>query len=701
VFSASGDINAPGKLTTTASVTFTTAADINAPGKLSAAGAVAFTTSADVSATGKLSCTSSVTFSTSADVSAIGRLATTSSIAFTTAADLSSAEDNDNLTATAIIVFSPAADVSAPGRLAATAQITLSTGAFTAGNAVAAGPEEFTTLTEFALEANGEELLRIYKSFEGLRTPEIDYEQGLLNAGRVVRSIGPGSEPYSVGAWECEEYNLDGQYSILKYSYRFRGRKRYLRFARIADGLAQARQLFVGSLEDWNIDSRGRVTFQHKDAGIDRFKKTLRETIGSVNPITFPDLPSGQAETLINVIYGDMATNGGNMPGAGPIPCTLIDADAGGKWRYLVAGHVCKQVHTVYKYGVVQSSGFTVTTAIYTGITMQVIDFDADPRDADRPNEVEVTVLAKGITDDGTSGGTLIENLVEQAQHFILNYGGSWVSGDFDAALWTASVDAADANMLEGVSAPYKGAWCITGDINQRVLDILNEITKSHLHYIWMTTENKIGSFLLTLSIAANPGAPAFEVSEREIVRNSFNVYGNRDVWSSIDYQRIFNYTLEKFAVTSNGSASIPVQRTFPIEHISRTFPLPHTSRTFGLAYDAGGTATLELGDEDTPDAPGKVVPLKYVADEDTAISIATVNAMLASEHVQFCEFELPAEYLLNAAADLNRYVGVTHRQGISSTGGYSNAVFRIIKTEAEVMPKKKGLRLTLIKLSA
>lgn len=565
---------------------------------------------------------------------------------------------------------------------------------------VAPTGDEYTTLTEFALTSGGSELLRIYKSFEGIRTPSADYEQGMLSAGRIVRAIGPGAEPYSVGQLQVEYHNTDRQYSILKDGYRFRGRKHYVRFGRVEDGLAATRQLFVGAVEDWSI-ANGRINFSLKDTGIDRFKKPLREALGTINSATFPDLPAGRPEVLINIIYGDISTNGGNMIGAGPIPCYLIDADASGKWRYLVAGHVCKSVDTVYVYGISTGAGFTVTTATYGGELMQVIDFDADPRDAARPNEIEVTVLAKGITDNNSPGGNLITNPVEQLEHFLLNYAG-WSAAELDSALFDAAITASNANMLNGVAAPYAGSFLVHGDVNKRVLDVLNEMTRSFLLYIYVTTENKVGTFILTLTEASSPAAPAFSVTDGgEILRGSFRVYGNRDVYSSIQYQRVFNWTLGRYAVTAAGSVSIPVLRSFPLEHSTRTMPLAHTTRTFPMSYDAGATASLELGDDDTPDAPAKLVSLEYVADEDTAISVATVYSLLAAEAVEFCEFELPCEYLLEDAADLNHYCGVTHWQGISGTGGYTTAVFRIVKTEASIMPKQKRLRCTGIKLAA
>lgn len=558
--------------------------------------------------------------------------------------------------------------------------------------------DEYTLLSEFVLESGGSEVGRIYKSYEGIRTPDADYEQGILSTGRIVRSIGPVSEPYSVGQLQVDYHNTNRQYSILKNGNRFRGRKQVFRFGLIADGLAAMRQLFVGAVDDWRI-SNGKASFSLKDSGIDRFKKPLKEIVGSVSTVIFPDLPAGRPETLINVIYGDISTNGGNLTGAGPIPCSLIDADAGGKWRYLVAGHVCKSVDTVYVYGIVVGSGYTVTTATYNNRLMQVIDFDADPRDTARPDELEVTVLAKGMTDNNSPGGDLITNPVEQLEHFLINYCG-WGVADLDTDLFNNAIAAANDNILEGSAAPYVGCVLITGDVERRVVDILNEMTRSWLCYIWMTTENKIGTFLLTLSQAENPPSAEFFVSDgTSILRDSFVVYGNRDVYSAIDFRRVYNWTLGKYSVVTSGSVSVPVLRSFPIDSTYRTFPMSHSSRTFPLAYDDETSTALGFGDEDTPDAPTKIVSMEYVADPDTAMSVAHVYSLLASESVQFCEFDLPAEYLLNTSADLNRYCGVTHWQGISASGGYNSVTFRIVRTEASISPKNKTLHCVGIKI--
>jgi hypothetical protein len=91
---------------------------------------------------------------------------------------------------------------------------------------------------------------------------------------------------------------------------------------------------------------------------------------------------------------------------------------------------------------------------------------------------------------------------------------------------------------------------------------------------------------------------------------------------------------------------------------------------------------------------------MEYVADENTAISVASVYGKLADGRVRFASFDLPPSYILNTAADLNRYVGVTHWQGIAADGlGYRNAAFRIVRTETFLQPRDKKLRITAMRL--
>ncbi len=561
--------------------------------------------------------------------------------------------------------------------------------------------DEFTTLHEFDMCSAGVITQTLKKSFEGVRTPSADYEEQLLTVGPITRAIGPFNQGYSLGSVRLSLHNTSREYSILGEG-RFIGRDHRLKFGNVDDGLAAARQIFAGRTVDYSIGN-GVCSFDCRDTGADRFYNPVRVFAKTVTASVFPDLPAGEPEVLANIIYGDISTNGGNMFGAGPVPCRLIDADAGGKWRYLVSQHVCKSVDVVYVYGEVFGAGRTITTASYAGITMQVIDFNADPRDPDRPNEIEVTVLVKGITDNGTSGGTLITNPVEQRDHFLQNFAG-WDSSEIDSSLSTIAAAAGDDNILGGSSAPYSTAWIVTGDIQTRVIDILNKLTDGVLLYTWMTTENRVGAFLLTLTEATTAHVPAFSVSDGgEILRGSFSVTGNRGgVYSGIDYQRVYNWTLDRYAVTAQDATAMPIRRTAPFVHTSRTAPVRHTSRTAPLPYSTSSSASSRIvGDTDTPDAPSRLVSLECVADPNTAISVATVYGLFADGRVQFATFDLPPEYILNDAADLNGYVGVTHWQGISAEGGYDEAVFRIVRTEASVQPKSKKLRLMCMKLAS
>lgn len=563
--------------------------------------------------------------------------------------------------------------------------------------------EEFATVQELDLTIGGVVVHQLHKSFEGIRTPSTDYEEGLIRVGSIFRAIGPFEQGYSLGSCSIQIHNTDQEQSVLANNYRLIGREQRIKFGRLSSGLAAMRQIFTGKNVDYSVGN-AMATYDVRDTGADRFFQQLRLFAKTLSAGVFGDLPAGRPEVLVNIIYGDISTNGGNMTGAGPVPCWLIDDDATGKWRYVVAQHVCKSVDAVYVYGVLAATaGFTysVTTASYDGVTMTVIDFNTDPRTTTRPNEIEVTCLVKGITDDGTSGGTLLTNPVEQRNHFLTNYAG-WDSSEIDSTLSTAAIAAATANMLNGASAPIKTAWIVGFDLNTKIVDILNKLTANALLYTWMTTTGKVGSYILTLTEATTAHSPEFSVSDGgEILRGSFSVRGNRgSVYSSIEFQRVFNWTLGRYAVQYSGSVPVLTGRIAPMPHSTRVAPLPHTTRVAPLRYTSTPTDLSNLGDSDTPDAPAKLISLEMVADENTAISVASVYAMFADGMVRFITFDLPAEYILASEADLNHYCAVTHWQGLSSSGGYVNEVFRIVRTEAFVQPKEKKLRLTCLGLA-
>ena len=172
--------------------------------------------------------------------------------------------------------------------------------------------DEYTTLWEFDLTSGGIVTQTLHKSIEGIRTPSADYEDQLRQVGTITRQIGPFEQPYSTGNCSVTLANENLEFSKLAAGQRFIGRNQRLKFGLIKNGLAAMRLMFPGRCLDWSI-SNGLASFECRDTGADRFNTPLRSFAKTLNPTVFPDLPGGRPEVLINIIYGDNATNGGNM----------------------------------------------------------------------------------------------------------------------------------------------------------------------------------------------------------------------------------------------------------------------------------------------------------------------------------------------------------------------------------------------------
>lgn len=537
-------------------------------------------------------------------------------------------------------------------------------------------------------------------SFEGLRAPDQFYPADIVSMGPIRRAIGPVNESYSVGNVAVGLINRARRFSALKATEVFKGTRLRAYFGSIADGLAAMFPTFAGSVETYRI-SNGVLTLNARDMGFDRFKQPLHATLKTLNATIFPDLPTGQPEVLIPVIYGDVSTNGGNTREGAPIPCYRIDDDAGsGKPRYVIAQHVCKSVDAIYVYGVLLGSGYAVSNPTYDGVQMTVVDFDVDPKDADRPNEMEVTALVKGMTDDGTTGGNLIENVAEIDEHLMLNYAG-WSASELDSTLYTAAVDAADDNLYAGVSSPYVGCLVICGDINQDWFGINQSITESWLMYKYMTTANQLGVYLLTNTVAETALTPDVTVTDKkDVAATSFEVSGNPNVYSAIHYQWVFNFAFGKFVSSRVTTATTTIARKAPVTSAYRKAPVTSSYRKAPVEFIGGTTTGATVAETSVADARPILHRLHYVSDNDTARNVAETYKLLALEGVEFASFDLPARYI--GTIDLNDAVAITHWQGIASdAGGYVEAVFRIVALETYQQPSQKRLRCTGIKLAA
>ena len=492
-----------------------------------------------------------------------------------------------------------------------------------------------------------------YYSFDGIAAPTKFYEPYISNIRTIDREAPVTGAGYRISDLEIEFINWE-QYFTKKKGGTAPGKYFYNRpirllYGDVASGLAAMTEIFRGRIQRWRSTEDGAFVISARDISYDRFRVCVHSAGKTLNTTTFPDLPVGVEPRLVPIIYGtndvDSSVDLTTYDLGGPIPCYLIDTDAAGKWRYVVAAHVCKSVINIFVYGVrTAPANYTVTTASYGSVTMQVVDFTTDPRNTARSGELEVTAAVSGITDDGLSTGTLLTHPCDILEHLLKNY----------VNTTAAEIGATFASMKTLTSTYAIGLPIIDKDNSWEV--IVDRWCGSILGSFYAS---RTGTFDVYIKTSAAPVASStLYTHDGEIVEGSLHIDSNEEVLSEIHYDWL---------------------RIWPRDFF-------------------GTRSSLVISNQDVTlnaDIP-KHIDFWYVRDSTTATNVANAYADLLREEVEYVTMELMPD--LADDIDLNTIVNISHWQG-TGLAGYNDVIVRIYGISLSLTPTEKRVEVRMLKL--
>lgn len=351
--------------------------------------------------------------------------------------------------------------------------------------------------------------------------------------------------------------------------------------------------------------------------------RRFEQKVGTViSDALFPDLPDTTPRELVPFVIGEVSSEGKSNTGA--LPAYRIDPQVtAADFRYVAAvGNA--GVDNVYVYEVLDNpADYSVTTAVYGGITFTVIDFTADPQDSSRLRELEVTW-------DSTSsyGGTAYTNPSLIWEQILLAEG--FVAGEIDADEFDAVEVILDTR---GIQAGFAAV-----DKDETLQDIAERWAESCNMTTFLTPAGKVA--VTTPEPGATPSASLVEIDESQILMGSFQMAGPEDLASTIEYEFSRNWQTGEWD-----------------ERVTNT--------------DASQVS--KIGEDIR-----RKVELWYVRHPSSAASVVQDKLFFMREERVICEFSVdPA---LIKSVSLGDDIRVTHYAGLG-TNGFSEALFRVIGT--------------------
>ena len=492
-------------------------------------------------------------------------------------------------------------------------------------------------------------------SYQEERKPLLDYEPLVKSISQISRESPPTAQVVPVSNVRIVLFDSDSTLTKLKAAEPFYQRKVRVYAGDARYGFTGLSVVFTGRMQRVSFKNR-EVILYVRDTMYEQFRATLGDSLKVLVTSTFPNLPGGTESHLVPIVYGNCGLNPTVDPpptgyaGGGPVPCYRIDPSINSKWRYVVAQHLCVSVDYVFVYGVLQSSGYLIDTAVYDGVTMTVINFDSDPMIAGREAELEITAAVQGISADGV---TLLENPLSVLKHFLNTYG-SVLDTDLDLNLWTQATDLASDN-------GYKSTFALV-DRRLTLLDIIERHCESFLISFYTTKQSKYSVYLrISADSAGEVIAIAIDLTDRiPIIKDSFQIDLNDDPISTLQYNFMYQWVKDYFerqpdyAIPNEAAKHIVVNR--------------------------------------------KSINLWHVRHVPTAEGVVIQYGDLFRENTDYTTVDVTPD--LFRSADLNRWTTLTHYQGIAASGdGFVNEQMRIVEMHIEPKPTSTLLRLKLIRI--
>lgn len=514
-----------------------------------------------------------------------------------------------------------------------------------------------------------------YYSFTSVRSPSIDYLPYVTKVSPIKRQVSVYGGGLSLGTTTINLANTDRYFSQKLATASARGRKIRVKFVDLALGLSSAVVLFAGQITRWQL-SAGELSLEARDTRFDElFYAKVSQTIPMVTKDLFPRMPDGQAPVLVPVIFGRIGFPWANSV-SGALTAYLVDTSATSKGAlYDYAYVICIRetahangipVTTAFRYGGATSgtSTFAGAPLTYGSYSVYVVTFSVDQRDTTRPDEPEITVNADGITETDNSSAPPILNPVRALEHFIDNYT-SLDLADFDTDLQTTAKAVAVLNVYtsdNGPSIAQASLGAAIADSEMTFRDVIEQFCESFAMTFFMTREGKLATFVQPF--LSDP-SPSFTVDdETDILKGSFSVRSNDEVASVLQFNHSFRWSFAR-----RGDF-------VPGQYFERQ-----------PDYRIPGEKA-RLGNQDSRQS----ISMRFTRRTTAALNAARAFAEYYRSDAQWIDFDLPIRFYRHV--ELNRYVGVTHWQGIAASGGYANVTARIIGVDIYVQPRSARIHL-------
>ncbi|MDA2936842.1 hypothetical protein MYX75_01080 [Acidobacteria bacterium AH-259-A15] len=355
------------------------------------------------------------------------------------------------------------------------------------------------------------------------------YSPRLISIDGTRREISLVPGDFRAADFSLELDNTDNYWSNLKNTTPFKNRVVKVRIGDSTAGEADFTVVAKGKIQSWG--GADIFTISCVDETLIRFDQTIS---GVITKNQFPDLPDSTPLELAPLVIGTVSSDG--LSNTGALPAYLIDpAVSQAKYQYVAAQETMKSIDKVYKYGVVVGSGFTVQQRTFGTDTFTTIEFDADQRDTERPNELEITWDGKGLTDDGTPSGDNITNPAKAWKEVLLKNG--WTAAELDTSEFDQAALILD---VRGVTCGFAAI-----DKDETIRDISVKFAESFNMTTFVTLGGKIAVTVPEPGVTA--AANLVTIDEGNIARGSFVMEGPEEMASTLDYEFSRNWQADEF----------------------------------------------------------------------------------------------------------------------------------------------------------
>ena len=337
------------------------------------------------------------------------------------------------------------------------------------------------------------------------------------------------------------------------------------------------------------------------------------------------------------------------------------------------------KITLVYRFGERVFSKKTTTATTFGNFTIPVIGFAVDQRAAsERGDTPEITFFATGVTDNNIAVDAAsvdpIRNPIRAREDFLRYYSSLPESmldqTSHDAAkILARQQHLADAGTA-GVAPPALGA--VIRDMNSTLLQVLQTFDKSFAMITYQTRTGQLG--ILVSPIGADPTPTVTVTDESDILRNTLVIDDFQDSATGFNVLYSFRWTHGQQGDPNPGS-----------QYARRIlYDIPGAKRDLKFPNNVGITKDLDL---------------PYCRRTAAALNVIRAYSEYYRPKSQYLTFELPIAFFNQI--DIGDYVGITHWQGTSTSGGFNAITARITGITVNPVPENPSITVAAFKRQA